>query len=256
MQLQQAQDIHVFHYHRHLLCHWWGKATWTIGSGPPIQSHGQPLKVNDPNLTTHSLCIGGTMLWHHNGEEKLEICCLGHWTDDTIFKYFCTDLLLDPNELCKIRAYKRVRQQVLHFFCSCKVDPNNPGGDARISRRISPFHNADTSLLDDTTKLLTYQKCRNRHLHYAQQYAYITPHLHSTHAFVKSKLEATTIVSPNVIDWHYITEHFDGDKLWFSLSVWMAKCHWKWWESRRVLPQQQHPQPINIYKTQFILLKD
>ena len=181
------------------------------------------------NLTTHSLCIGGTMLCHHNGEEKLEICCLGHWTDDTIFKYFCTDLLLDPNKLCKIPAYKRVRQQVLHFFCSCKVDPNDPGGDARISRHISPFHNADTSLLDDTTKLLTYQKCWNGCLHYAQQYAYIMPRLHSTHAFVKSKLEAMPYVSPNVIDWHYITEHFNGDKLWFSLSAWMAKCHWKCW---------------------------
>ena len=181
------------------------------------------------NLTTHSLHIGSAMLHHHNGKEKLEIHHLGCWTNDTVFKYFCTDLLLDPNELHKIPAYKRVRQEVLHFFCSCKVHPNNPDGDARHSRHVSPFHQTDASLLDDTTKLFTYQKCWHGHFQWAQKYAYITPHLHSMHAFIKSKLQAMPYVSPNVIDWHYITEHFEGDKLWFSLSGWMAKCHWKCW---------------------------
>ena len=195
----------------------------------------------DLNLTTHSLRIGGATLCHHNGEEKLEIHCLGHWTDDTIFKYFRTNLLLDPSELRKIPAYKRVRQEVLHFFCSCKVDPTDPGGDARISRQVSPFHHTDTSFLNDTTKILTYQKCRTGHLHYAQRYAYITPHLCSTDAFVKSKLEAMPYVSTNVIDWNYITEHFAGDKLWFSLSVWIAKCRWKCWNQEgRYLSNNTH----------------
>ena len=119
------------------------------------------------------------MLHHHNGKEKLEICHLGCWTDRYRFQIFLhTNLLIDPNELCKIPAYKRVRQEVLHFFCSCKVDPNDPGGDARHSRQVSPFHHTDTSLLDDTKKLFTYQRCTGMGICIGlKKYAYIMLHV-------------------------------------------------------------------------------
>ena len=40
---------------------------------------------HDLQITTHSLCIGGATVCHHSGEEKMEICQLGHWSNYTIF---------------------------------------------------------------------------------------------------------------------------------------------------------------------------
>ena len=116
------------------------------------------------------------------------------------------------------------------LLCSCEVDATNPGGDARTPRYNALHHNNDTSCLSDRLKLITcegrWQQCCKA----AKQHAFITPALRSTHAFVKSNLHAIPFVSPHVIDWNHITNQYQGHKLWFSLAVWTAKCHWRWWD--------------------------
>ena len=88
------------------------------------------------------------------------------------------------------------------FLLFLRSGPHRPRWRCKNFKANIPFHHTDTSFLDDTTKILTYQKLQTGRLHYAQRYAYITLRLRSTHAFVKSKLEATPYVSTNVIDWN------------------------------------------------------
>ena len=51
-------------------------------------------------------------------------------------------------------------------------------------------------------------------------------------------------MSPShVIEWEHIIEKYQDDKLWFSLAVWMAKCHWRHWsmEGHNLCINEHHP---------------
>ena len=143
----------------------------------------------------------------------------------------------------KTPTYWRKWKAVLHYFCSCEVDATDPGGNTRMPRYNALHDNNDTSHLSDRLKLLTcewqWQQCHKA----AKQHTFITPALCSTHAFVKSNLQAIAFVSPHVINWNHITNHYQGNKLWFSLAVWMAKCCWRRWDEEGHSPctDKHHP---------------
>ena len=200
------------------------------------------------HITTHSLRIGGVTVRLHNEEDHLEIRWLGRWSDDNIFKYLRTDLLASPEELQKTPSYRRKRKTVLHYFCSCEVDATEPGGDARMPRYTALRDINDTSRLSDRHKILTCEWRRHQRRKAAKQHAFITPALCSTHAFVKSNLQAIPYVSPHVIDWNHITNHYQGDKLWF-LAVWMAKCRWRRWDKEIRSPRANKHHPTYLLAT-------
>ena len=182
----------------------------------------------DLQIMPHSLQISGVTVCHQNGKDKMEIYQLGRWNDDTIFKYLGMDLITSPNKLRKVPAYKRVRQEVLHYFCNCRVVGNNPGGNARDPKYNMVSNCTDTAHLSNRHKLLVCPRHRGHRIKATRAHASITPKLCSMHAFVKHNLKAIPYMAPHIIDQQHISEKYQGDNLWFSVAVWLAKQCWEW----------------------------
>ena len=199
-------------------------------------------------ITTHSLRIGGTTVGSIMGKTtwKFNDSVAGAMTTSS---NTCT-LILPPLTNCgkHLLTGESEKQSYITFAPVRSMPP------IQVVMPERPRYNAlrdnnDTSRLSDRLELIMCEWRRQQCRKAAEQHAFITPALRSTHAFVKSNLQAIPFVSPHVIDWNHITNHYQGDKLWFSLAVWMAKCRWRRWDKEGCSPRANKHHPTYLLTT-------
>ena len=177
------------------------------------------------NISSHSFRIGGATIRHCEGVEIREIMRLGRWKCDTVNTYLRPELLLAPEILLDYPEYRCKRGSRNHYFCDLTCGTSSILEEQvkkrpqvkRKHREVVPVHK-----LSDEDKIEMHYTRIFKKKGGAKSDEDAPKHIAQVKRLEVSKFEAEPYVSRTDIDEDFIEKNFDGNKFWFTLTVYLA----------------------------------
>ena len=144
----------------------------------------------------------------------------------TAFHYLRPEMYKSPDQLREVAAYHTKRQDTDHIFCHCNLPETNMAVPKMVrTAQIKRFQEAKYAELTDKQKCKSLNKCFAADP--AKGRVMPPKHIVTLHSFLAHGWSAMPYVTMQTVDWSHIDDHYDGDREWFSIAVYVARCTWQ-----------------------------
>ena len=180
------------------------------------------------NVAGHSMRIGGATTRHCEGMEILKIMRLGHWQDNTINNYLRPELCQPPEKLRKIEHFHTKRSEECHVLCNCPKKDVRKTDDLIKSKYQTALHKKRLEETSTTNKVsIIRSRMQKRNIDIKRLSTKIPQKVQQVKRIADSKFSALPFIKGDIIDSKLVEKEFSGHKLWFNVSVWVARKRWK-----------------------------